>query len=130
MGIYVNSSIENFKNSISTLIIYVAPHDVEKTLSVCFEIFGARKACLVKEITKVFETTCTFELGQTPEIELKGEFVLIIESAKESENALNGLSIQEQIEFYVAQGKTKKEALKLVAKANKIKNIYKFLEEK
>lgn len=121
--------LENFKNSISTLIIYVAPHDVEKTLDACYEIFGARKACLVKEITKVFETTYTFELGQAPEIELKGEFVLIIEGAKEVENALQGLSINEQVEFHIAQGKTKKEALKLVAKANKIKNIYKYIEE-
>ena len=121
--------LNSLKSYQTTLIFYVAPHDVEKVLDDCYSVFGARKACLVKEITKVFETRCDFTLGETPQIQIKGEFVLIIQGASASQNSLEQLSLEQQIEFYVQSGMDKKTALKAVAKSNKIKNIYTFLKK-
>lgn len=108
----------------ATLIFYVAPHDIETTLATLFETFGARNACLVKEITKVFESTCHFVLGQQPNIVPKGEFVLLLEGAGDDASAPLDLPLEQQVEFYMQSGLSQKEALKVVAKANKIKNIY------
>lgn len=115
------SEVKNYKTS---LIFYVSPHNLTEDLNVFFKILGKRKACLVKEITKIYETKCFFTLGQLPEIEIKGEFVLIIEQNKD-ENPLKNLSIEQQIEYFLQSGLTHKEALKKVAKLNNIKNKYK-----
>ena len=120
--------LNHIKTFQTTLIFYVAPHDVEKTLEECYTVFGEREACLVKEITKMFETKECFVLGQKPSLEIKGEFVLIVEGASNENNELENLSIQEQVEFYIESGMDKKSALKTVAKANKIKNIYNYIK--
>lgn len=120
--------LSNFKNLPYTTVFYVSPHNFKDIESI-YKIFGNRKACLVNEITKVFEKTIFFELNNIPEIEPRGEYVLIIEGKKEVQNELENLTLSEQIDFYIDSGLTKKEALKKVAKANNIKNIYKVLEE-
>ena len=124
-----NFLLNSLKSYQTTLIFYVAPHDVETVLKECYSVFGARKACLVKEITKVFESVSSFVLGEKPDIEIKGEFVLIVEGVVPSQNLLEGLSIEEQIEFYMESGMDKKTALKTVAKENKIKNIYTYIKK-
>ena len=120
--------LEGLRSAKPTMIFYVAPHDVLETLALCHKIFGARKACLVKEITKVFETAYSFTLGDDLDMELRGEFVLVVEGASGEENPLEGLTLPQQVEFYINSGLSKKEALKTVAKANGVKNIYKVLE--
>jgi 16S rRNA (cytidine1402-2'-O)-methyltransferase len=77
----------------------------------------------------MFETFEIFTLGETPSMELKGEFVLIIEGVGAQQNPLANLTLEEQIEFYMSSGLDRKSAIKKVAKENKIKNIYKVLEE-
>ncbi|MBR5226468.1 MAG: 16S rRNA (cytidine(1402)-2'-O)-methyltransferase [Clostridia bacterium] len=121
-------TLENLKNLDATLIFYVAPHDVLSTLEFLHCVLGARRVCLVKEITKMFETFESFAFGEMPQMELKGEFVLLVEGAGKLDNPLANLTLEEQIEFYVSSGLDKKSAIKKVAKENKIKNIYKVLE--
>ena len=61
-----------------------------------------------------------------PEIEAKGEYVLIVENnVIEKENSLNTLSIDEHINYYIGQGLTKNQAIKKVGKDRNIKNPYK-----
>lgn len=122
-------ALENIKHLKATLIFYVAPHDVLSTLEFLHNALGDRRVCLVKEITKIFESFEIFNLGEEPSMELKGEFVLIVEGAGEYDNPLQNLSLQEQIDFYISSGLDKKSAIKKVAKENKIKNIYKVLED-
>jgi len=52
----------------------------------------------------------------------------VVEGAEPIANNLTNLSLEEQIEFYIETGMTKKQALKKVAKENKIDNIYKTLK--
>jgi len=119
--------LENIKNYETTLIFYVSPYDLFKNIEDIANIFGNRKACLVNEITKMFEKTIHFQLTDALEITPKGEYVLVVEGAKPLTNSLSNLSIEEQIEYFIETGLTKKQALKRVAKDNKIDNIYKSL---
>ena len=70
----------------------------------------------VREITKIHEESTPFLLSEGLNGEKRGEYVLIVEGAKEKENPLNGLSETEHIRYYMEQGLDKKEALKRAAK--------------
>lgn len=99
----------------STLIFYVSSHNIKKDIQYLFEQFGNRKACLVKELTKVFETKYYFSLLSLPEIDERGEFVLIVEGNNESLD-FDSMTIQEHVLFYVNLGFSKNDAIKKVAK--------------
>lgn len=99
----------------STLIFYVSSHNIKKDIQYLFEQLGNRKACLVKELTKVFETKYYFSLSSLPEIDERGEFVLIVEGNNESLD-LDSMTIQEHVLFYVNLGFSKNDAIKKVAK--------------
>ena len=64
----------------------------------------------------------------TSEEEPRGEYVIVVEGGKTQENPLNTLSIEEQIDLYVADGLTKMEAVKKVAKERGLKKseVYKY----
>lgn len=99
----------------STLIFYVSSHNIKKDIQYLFEQLGNRKACLVKELTKVFETKYYFSLLSLPEIDERGEFVLIVEGNNESLD-FDSMTIQEHVLFYVNLGFSKNNAIKKVAK--------------
>lgn len=99
----------------STLIFYVSSHNIKKDIQYLFEQLGNRKACLVKELTKVFETKYYFSLLSLPEIDERGEFVLIVEGSNESLD-FDSMTIQEHVLFYVNLGFSKNDAIKKVAK--------------
>lgn len=99
----------------STLIFYVSSHNIKKDIQYLFEQLGNRKACLVKELTKVFETKYYFSLLSLPEIDKRGEFVLIVEGNNESLD-FDSMTIQEHVLFYVNLGFSKNDAIKKVAK--------------
>ena len=108
--------LEKYKDSDLTLIFHSAPQDVDKDLSIMYEVFGERNAAAVREITKLHEETARFPLSQGLPGEKRGEYVLLVEGAKENESPLNALSVQEHIKHYMKAGLDKKEALKRVAK--------------
>lgn len=99
----------------STLIFYVSSHNIKKDIQYLFEQLGNRKACLVKELTKVFETKYYFSLSSLPEIDERGEFVLIVEGNNESLD-LDSMTVQEHVLFYINLGFSKNDAIKKVAK--------------
>ena len=99
----------------STLIFYVSSHNIKKDIQYLFEQLGNRKACLVKELTKVFETKYYFARLSLPEIDERGEFVLIVEGNNESLD-FDSMTIQEHVLFYVNLGFSKNDAIKKVAK--------------
>lgn len=99
----------------STLIFYVSSHNIKKDIQYLFEQLGNRKACLVKELTKVFETKYYFSLSSLPEIDERGEFVLIVEGNNESLD-FDSMTVQEHVLFYINLGFSKNDAIKKVAK--------------
>lgn len=72
-----------------TLVFYVAPHNLMKTLDVFRDTFGERPACLAKELTKKHEefirgTVLTiYDALKTKEI--RGEYVLVMGGASHTE---------------------------------------------
>ncbi len=98
-----------------TLIFHCAPQDLDDYVSLLYEVLGERRACVVREITKIHEESVEFLLSEGYRGEKRGECVLLVEGAKE-ENPLLALSEREHFEHYLALGMEKKEALKQVAK--------------
>jgi len=109
-----NELIEEVKNLKSTLVFYVAVHDIERTLTYFHEKLGSRKFALSRELTKKFEEVIRGTLGQDILITKKGEFVLVIEGKIESENV--DKTIEELYQKFVDDGMDKKLAMKEVAK--------------
>ncbi len=111
-----------------TLIFHVAPQDIDKTIADMAEIFGDRRACIAREITKIHEEVVYFSLSEGYEGERRGEFVLLVEGAKEERNPLCDLSEKEHIAHYMAEGMTKSEAVKAAARDRGVKKseLYKF----
>ncbi len=108
---------EKFADLRSTLIFYVAPHDITDTVAYLGEALGARKACLVREISKIYEEAVRFTLPDLPpSVTLKGEMVLVVEGAADKSSRLSELGVEEHFARYVAEGLSEKDALKAVAR--------------
>ena len=99
-----------------TLLFHCAPQDVDGYVSDLFAAFGERRACAVREITKLHEESVPFLLSEGLPGEKRGEYVLIVEGASPAENPLNALSVGEHVRAYMQQGLDKKEALKRTAR--------------
>jgi 16S rRNA (cytidine1402-2'-O)-methyltransferase len=122
------SLLEKYKNLDLTLCFHVAPQDVDRHISSIYEVFGDRRACAVREITKVHEEAQPFNLAEGLQGEKRGEYVILVEGASEQDNPLNALSEREHIAHYINEGYDKKEALKLAAKDRGVpkSELYKF----
>ena len=72
-----------------TMIFYEAPHKLPNTLRDLYEAFGNRKLSIVRELTKIHEQVIRTTLEEAAEKyadgSVKGEIVLVIEGAKETE---------------------------------------------
>ena len=122
--------LAKYKDLDLTLIFYCAPHDIEKTVGYLCEAFGNRRAVAVREISKLYEQAVPFNLQDGYPGEQRGEFVIVVEGAS-GECELNSLSPKEHIDYYIAQGMDKKEALKKVAKDRGVpkSELYKYTIE-
>lgn len=120
--------LENYAAVPSSLIFYCAPHDLEKTSKDLFSVLGSRKAVAVKEITKVFESRTEFTLGEIPDVDLRGEFVIVVEGNLKKED-YSDLPILEHVALYQKDGLSKMDAIKKVAKERGVKKneLYKLV---
>lgn len=120
--------LEKYKNCDLTLCFHSAPQDVDRDISAIYSVFGERRACAVKEITKLHEEALSFNLSEGLTCEKRGEYVLIVEGAKSTQNPLSELSEKEHILYYMSQGMDKKQALKQAAKDRGVSKseLYKF----
>ena len=114
-----------------TLIFYEAPHRIQKTLEAMYEIFGDRKACVARELTKKHEEFIRGGLKFLSEIDpetLKGEMVIIVEgSSGEEKPIISNVDICNMVKAMVESGMSTKDAIKKVSELTKLnKNqIYK-----
>ncbi len=117
--------LDNIKSFKGAIIFYVSPYNVLKDIDFIYSVLGSQKACLVNEITKMYEKTFHFTLGEELDINPKGEYVLIVNNVPNvpKENK----SIKSQLMDYIDLGIDKKEAIKKVAKENNLKKseVYK-----
>ena len=106
--------LERFRHSEETLVFHSAPQDVKKDVLAMYEVFGERRACAVREISKLHEESTPFLLSEGLPEEKPGEYVLVVEGGR-AENPLLQLSAADHIRHYMDEGMSKKDALKKVA---------------
>ncbi len=105
-----------------TLIFYEAPHKLVYTLNDMLEAFGDRRIALCRELTKIHEEVLRGTISEMIEYykekSPKGEYVLIIEGAKEEE-AEEEITLEkacQMAEELISGGKKASEACKDIAK--------------
>ena len=108
-----------------TLIFYEAPHRIKNTLNNMYQVFGDRKICLARELSKLYEEYIRGTISEVAEQvdSIKGEIVLIVEGNTQKVD-YNDLDILEHVNLYIEDGLTEKDAIKKVAKErNVVKSI-------
>ncbi|MDZ7316393.1 MAG: 16S rRNA (cytidine(1402)-2'-O)-methyltransferase [candidate division KSB1 bacterium] len=72
-----------------TMIFYEAPHRIMKTLQELLEVFGDRRAAVMRELTKKFEQIYRGTLSQAiaalAQWTIKGEFVIVVAGLNDAE---------------------------------------------
>ena len=104
-----------------TVILYEAPHKLQKTLEDILEVIGDIPICAVRELTKIHEEKI---YGKVSEVikkchEPKGEFVIILDlntNEDKEEMDFEQMTLQEHYTFYEKLGLDKKEIIKQIAK--------------
>lgn len=104
-----------------TLIFYEAPHRIKNTLNNMYQVFGNRKICLARELSKLYEEYIRGTISEVLEQvdSIKGEIVLIVEGNTEKVD-YNDLDILEHVNLYIEDGLTEKDAIKKVAKERNV----------
>ena len=118
--------IEEIKDKKETLIFYESPHRLIESLDYLKKSLGNRKIAVCRELTKLHEEIIRGSIEEVIKIfeerTIKGEFVLVIEGKQqemieeENRKKWENLTIREHIVYYIENGSSKKDAIKLVAK--------------
>ena len=107
------NELESLKNQTFPIAFYEAPHRIEKTIKSIIDVFGNRKAAIVREISKKYEEVIRGDLNyllkEIPNI--KGEIVLVVDGNHETKT-FDNLSIKDHVNLYIEDGLSSKEAIK------------------
>ena len=107
------------KDTGATLIVYSAPHDLNKIMQILYENLGERRAYFVKEISKIYERVTEGYLSTLREENAKGEYVIVIEPAEKS-SEVTDVDIKNALNDKIASGVDKKTAIGAVADLYKV----------
>ena len=110
------SELKDLCNYKETLIFYEAVHRIKNTLSNMLNIFGDRKICIGREISKLHEEYFRGKISESLSVidQMKGEFVIIVEGNKKNIDYSN-LDILEHVKIYLDE-MSEMDAIKRVAK--------------
>ena len=114
--------LAGLKNERRTMIFYEAPHKLLATLKDLSAAFGEdRRVSLCRELTKLHEEVVRTTLGEAvqkyTENAPRGEFVVVVEGAKEAlDEAITLEAGAALVRAEVEKGLSKKDAVKLIAK--------------
>jgi len=120
---FLNSKLSHAKKELEelmqfphTLIFYEAPHRIEKTLELMKEVFGNRKACLARELTKLHEQYHRGNLDDLCKLhDLKGEMVLVVEGYQEEDIVVDDIELVNEIKKLIKAGEKSKSAISMVS---------------
>lgn len=130
--------MDEIKDYTETIVIYEAPHRLLNTLKFLKENIDNRRISIIREISKLHEEIHRFTVEEAIDYyncnPTKGEYVLVIEGKskeereKEELDQWKELSISEHILFYIKDGISKKDAIKMAAKDRKMpkSEVYKY----
>ncbi|MCI8550280.1 MAG: 16S rRNA (cytidine(1402)-2'-O)-methyltransferase [Lachnospiraceae bacterium] len=118
--------LKELEKETRTVILYEAPHRLSRTLKELYETLGDREVSICKELTKtfeqVFQTTLKAAVSRFETEEARGEQVIVVagkrreELKAEEEESWQRLSLSEHMDYYLAKGIERKEAMRMVAK--------------
>ena len=109
------SELNEIQNFPYTLIFYEAPHRINKTINLMYEVLGDRKVSIVRELTKIHEEYLRGKLSDFLDIDIKGEIVVVVEGHKEKTEKVDmSLCIKEMNKF-IKKGLKTKDAAKEVS---------------
>lgn len=123
--------LEDLKTEKRTMVFYEAPHKLPATLKDMLNYFGERKIVLIRELTKLHETVAYWNLSEAvsyyAENTPKGEFVLIVEGAKEEKVEYSLESALALANKLISEGRSTSSAAKEAAEITGLKkgDIYK-----
>lgn len=117
--------LTGIKNRMETLIFYETPYHLKDMLKELAEVLGEeRQAAACRELTKKFEEFKRGTLAQLKtyfaENEPRGEFVVVVSGCEENEIEQQqkvSLTPVEYVQKLINEGNTKKDAMKMAAKA-------------
>lgn len=116
-----------------TLVFYESVHRLRRTLKLMLEVFGNRRICVARELTKLYEEYLRGTILEIIQVadELKGEFVLIVEGCPDNAPDVTLGDLQARVEGFIKEGYSASEAIKMVAKqANISKNkLYQYIHQ-
>lgn len=99
------------------LVIYEAPHRIIETLEDMAELFGERKAAVIKEITKIHEESLRGNLadiiGTLSNKTIAGEYVIVVEGRKKEEVSLE--EALNEVKSLMKRGSGRKEAVRKIS---------------
>ncbi|MBO7473049.1 MAG: 16S rRNA (cytidine(1402)-2'-O)-methyltransferase [Ruminococcus sp.] len=114
--------LEKLRNETAVMVFYEAPHKLKATLSDLADYFGGeRRISLCRELTKIHEEVLRLTLAEAVEYyvsnEPKGEFVLVLEGARDNlEGRITLEQAVEQVNKLIEMGERPTDACKAVAK--------------
>ena len=124
--------LEDLKEIKQTLIFYESPFRIKDTLKLLLEVFGNRKAAIVREISKLHEEVLRNNIDiLINECEnIKGEIVIVVEGNNELKEDNN--NYEKIFNDLIKNGYSKKDAIKEIVEKYKVnKNkIYNLVKEK
>ncbi len=101
-----------------TLVIYEAPHRILRSITDMKEIFGERKAVIIKEMTKIHEKIIRGSISEILESlkdsKIAGEYVIVVEGRPEV-NQANVEDALIEIRSLMKKGLSRKDAVKRIA---------------
>ncbi len=117
-----------------TMVFYEAPHKLLATLEDMLQIFGDRRICLARELTKLHEeisrTTLSDAVNRYHETDPRGEFVVVVEGAAPVEQVpLTPEEAATLARAWMAEGLSASEAAKKAAAQTGVKkgDIYRLI---
>ena len=122
------NELKEMINRKETLIFYESPHRIMKTLVSMQKIFGNRKICLCRELTKKFEEYIRGTLDELVTLDentLKGEMVVIVEGNKdETSSFVSDEDIMAYVNSLTEVGLSTKDAIKNASSTLKVNKNY------
>jgi len=101
--------------------LVLSVHRIKETLENMLEVFGDRRICICREISKIHEEVSRGKITDLLEFvdSMKGEFVIVVEGDKTVID-YSGLDIIDHVKMYCDDGMSEKDAIKLVAKERNV----------
>ena len=111
--------LAQLKNLRETLVFYAAPHHLREDLALMAQGLGDRRAALVREISKLhqerIEGTLASFCDTMPEEKIRGEFVCVVDGARETRDDADEGDWREEAAALIAAGASTKAAAEDIA---------------